>query len=90
MVPYLMLEDHTQTYEKEIKKGIYSPMQFSDYRTPVVPVRKALQPCQQKAKLRVCSEYSVTVNAQLHHPMPHPDDLKYLDPVSSGISVRTL
>ena len=78
MVPYLMLEDHTQTYKNEIKKGICSPTQFSDYETPVVPVRKTLQPCQQRAKLRVYSEYSVTVNAQLEtrrHPMTHPDDL---------------
>ena len=43
-----------------------------------VPVCKALQPDQKKAKLRVCGDYSVTVNAQLethHHPMLHPDNL---------------
>ena len=44
----------------------------------MVPVCKALQPGQQKAKLRVSGDYSVTVNAQLeithHHHMPYPDD----------------
>ena len=54
------------------------PNAVSDCGTPVVPVCKALQLCQQKAKLKVCSEYSVTVNAKLEthrNPMPHPDDL---------------
>ena len=52
-------------------------MQFNDYKTPVVPVCKALQPGQQKAKLRVSGDYSVKVNAQLEitHHHPYPDDL---------------
>ena len=35
MVPYSMLEDLTHTYEDGIKKGIWIPMQFNDYGTPV-------------------------------------------------------
>ena len=73
-----MLKDLTQTYEDGIKKGIWIPTQFNDYGTPVFPVDKALQPGQQKAKLRVFDDYSVTVNAQLeahHHPIPCQDHL---------------
>ena len=53
-------------------------MEFNDYGTPVVPIRKALQLGQQKAKLQVCGNYSVTVNAQLDthcHPKPRPDEI---------------
>jgi len=51
---------------------------FNAYGTPVVSIRKALLPRQQKAKIRVCGDYSVTVNAQLEihrQPMPLPEDL---------------
>ena len=44
----------------------------------MVPVRKALLPGQQKHELRVCGDYSVTVNHQLEahrQPIPLPDDL---------------
>ena len=44
----------------------------------VVPVHKALQPNEKRIKLRVCGDYSVTVNPQLdthRQPLPLPDDL---------------
>lgn len=44
----------------------------------IVPVRKALLTGQKKAKIRVCSDYSVTVNQHLkehRHPLPLPEDL---------------
>ena len=43
----------------------------------MVPVRKAPLPGQRKPRLRICGDYSVTVNAQLEthrYPIPHPED----------------
>lgn len=43
-----------------------------------VPVREAMVPGQVKSKLRVCGDYSTTVNLQLEtyrYPIPLPEDL---------------
>ena len=77
-VPLAVLEELNHTYEAGIKQGLWIPIQFNSWGTPAVPIRKQLQPGQHKAKLRVCGDYSVTVNPQLEphrHPMPLPEDL---------------
>jgi hypothetical protein len=77
-VPLAIQEDLNAAYDQGIAKGIWIPVQFCDYGTPVVPVRKAQQPGQKKPALRVCGDYSVTVNPQLEmhrQPMPRPEDL---------------
>ena len=77
-VPFALLEDLNQAYDEGIKKGIWVPTTFNEYGTPVVPIRKALQPNEKRNKLRVCGDYSVTVNPQLdthRQPLPLPDDL---------------
>ena len=77
-VPLAVLEELNYTYEAGIKQGLWIPIQFNSWGTPVVPIRKQLQPGQHKAKLRVCGDCSVTVNPQLEphrHPMPLPEDL---------------
>ena len=77
-VPYAVLDDLNAAYEAGIQKGIWVPTSFNEYGTPVVPVRKAMLPGQKKAKLRVCGDYSVTINSQLEthrHPIPRPEDL---------------
>ena len=77
-VPYAMLEDLNMAYEAGIKKGVWEPTTFCEYGTPVVPIKKVLLPGQNKAKIRVCGDYSVTVNPQLEthrQPMPLPDEL---------------
>ena len=64
-------------YDAGIAAGVWQPTQFSAHGTPVVPIRKAALPGK-PAKLRVCGDYSVTVNHQLEpyrHPMPLPEDL---------------
>lgn len=71
-VPFAMTEDLNQTYDAGIAKGIWKPVQFSAYGTPVVPVRK------HGGKIRVCGDYSRTVNTQLEthrQPIPLPEDL---------------
>ncbi|KFD47710.1 hypothetical protein M513_11388 [Trichuris suis] len=77
-VPFAILEDLNQAYDAGIKRGVWVPTQFNEYGTPVVPVRKPLSTDRRKATLRVCGDYSVTVNPQLdthRHPMPLPEDL---------------
>ena len=78
VVPLAIQEDLCQAYNARIAKGVWQPTQFNDYGTPVdLPIRKPCLPGQ-PAKLRVCGDYSVTVNQQLephHHPMPLPEDL---------------
>ena len=78
VVPFAIQEDLTQAYDAGIKRGIWKPTNFNAYGTPVVPIRKALLPGQPKAKLRVCGDYSATVNPQLddhRQPVPLPEDL---------------
>ena len=77
-VPFALQEDLAQAYEAGIKRGVWQKTQFNEYGTPVVPIRKPLLPGQAKAKLRVCGDYSATVNAQLEthrHPIPTPEKL---------------
>ena len=77
-VPYALQEDLNAAYEAGIQKGVWVPTSFNEYGTPVVPIRKVPLPGQEKAKLRVCGDYSVTVNPQLEthrHPIPRPEDL---------------
>ena len=77
-VPFAILEELNSVYDAGIRKGIWIPAQFNHYGTPVVPVRKRIQPNQKKAGLRICGDYSVTINSQLEthrYPMPLPEDL---------------
>ena len=77
VVPFAIQEDLYQVYDAGIARGVWLPTQFNNYGTPVVPIHKPSLPGQ-LTKLRVCGDYSVTVNQQLEphrHPMPLPEDL---------------
>lgn len=77
-VPYAIQDDLEKVYKEGIANGTWEPVQFNDYGTPVVPIKKALLPGQKKANIRVCGDYSVTINRQLkdhRHPLPLPEDL---------------
>ena len=77
VVPFALQEDLTQAYDVGIAKGVWRPAQFNSYGTPVVPIRKKAAEGS-NAPLRVCGDYSVTVNPQLEphrYLMPLPDDL---------------
>ena len=68
-------EDVSQTIQAGI---MWRPTSFNDYGTPVVHIRKSTLPGQSHSKIRVCGDYSVTVNPQLEphqYPMPLPEDL---------------
>ena len=77
VVPFAIQEDLCQAYDAGIARGVWLPTHLNGYGTPVVPIHKPSLPGQ-PAKLRVCGDYSVTVNQQLEphcHPMPLPKDL---------------
>ena len=77
-VPIAIQADLDTALQAGIKKGIWEPVQFNAYGTPVVPIKKKSTPGQTTPSIRVCGDYSVTVNPQLEphrHPMPQPDDL---------------
>ena len=77
-VPSAVQEDLNQAYDVGIAKGIWKPVTFNEYGTPVVPVRKQSQLNQPSGDVRVCGDYSVFSNGQLEthrQPMPLPEDL---------------
>ena len=77
-VPFALRDDLAKGYEEGIAKGVWKPVQFNEYGTPVVPIRKAHSTGTLKPKLRICGDYSVSINDQLEdhrHPMPLPEDL---------------
>ena len=76
-VPLALQEDLNATYDTGIKRGIWKPVIFNSWGTPVVPIRKVALPGK-NAALRVCGDYSVTVNCQLQEhcqSIPFPEDL---------------
>ncbi|KAL5510824.1 hypothetical protein EMCRGX_G006430 [Ephydatia muelleri] len=78
VVPLAIQEDLSTAYDAGIARGVWQSVQFNNYGTLVVPIRKVTLPGQTTAKLRVCGVYSVTVNPQLEphrHPIPRPEDL---------------
>ena len=77
-VPFSILQDLNEAYEAGSKRGVWELTDFNSYGTPVVPIRKSPLPGQAKASIRVCGDYSVTVNSQLEdhrQPIPLPEDL---------------
>ena len=77
-VPFAIQADLSQAYDAGIEKGIATPVQFNEWGTSVVPIRKKRPANNTKASLRVCGDYSATVNPQLEvhrHPLPLPEDL---------------
>ena len=77
-VPFALRDDLAKGYEEGIAKGVWKPVQFNEYGTPVVPIRKAKTTSSLKPKLRICGDYSVGINDQLEdhrQPMPLPEEL---------------
>ena len=65
-------------YEEGIAKGVWKPVQFNEYGTPVVPIHKAHTLGSLKPMLRICGDYLVSINDQLEdhrHPLPLPEEL---------------
>ena len=77
-VPFALRDDLAKGYEEGIAKGVWKQVQFNEYGTPVVPIRKTQTASSLKPKLRICGDYSVGINDQLEdhrQPMPLPEEL---------------
>jgi len=55
-VPFALHEDLSHAYDQGIARGVWKPVQFNDYGTPVVPIKKSLLPGQTTPSLRVCGD----------------------------------
>ena len=78
LVPFALRDDLVKGYEEGITKSVWKPVQFNEYGTPVVPIRKAHTSGSLKPKLRICGDYSMGINDQLEdhrHPLPLPEEL---------------
>ena len=77
-VPFAIQDDLARAYDAGIARGVWTPTQFNDWGTPVVLIHKPPLPGDDKPRLRVCGDYSMTVNPQLAvhcHPLPLPEEL---------------
>ena len=71
-VPFAIREKVERKLERLQALGILRPMQFSDWATPIVPVRKS------DGGVRICGAYKITVNraAKLErYPIPRIEEL---------------
>ena len=71
-VPFKLIPRVDKEIENLINEGILVKVETSEFATPVVPVLKA------DDTVRLCGDYSVTVNPQLQiteHPLPTIDEL---------------
>ena len=71
-LPYALKEKVEQELERLQKEGVITPVQFSDWAAPIVPVIKA------DGNVRICGDYKVTVNrvSKLDaYPLPRVEDL---------------
>ena len=71
-VPYVLRPKIDVELERMEAEGIISPVSWSEWATPVVPVVK------QNGSVRICSDFKVTVNPQLkvdQYPLPLIDDI---------------
>ena len=77
-VPFAIQQGLARAYETGIARGIWTSAPFNDWGTPVVSVQKSPLPGNNKPRLRIFGDYSVTVNPQLEvhrHPLPLPEEL---------------
>lgn len=71
-VPYALRGKVDAELQRLQKAGVISPVQFSDWAAPIVPVLK------QDGSIRICGDFKVTVNPVATpdtYPLPRIDDL---------------
>ena len=84
-VPYSMKEGVEEELFRLQNAGVISPIQFSEWATPIVPVVKS------NGTIRICGDYKATVNPILevdHYPLPDIDEL--LSQLAGGVSFSKL
>ena len=71
-VPFALKKSVEAELQRLEDEGIISPVQFSSWAAPIVPVVKS------NGKIRVCGDYKVTINQALQpdsYPLPRVDEL---------------
>ena len=72
VVPYALKPKVEAEIDRLLQQGVISPVQFSEWATPIVPVIK------KNGGVRICGDFKVTVNPALcveHYPIPRIEDL---------------
>ncbi|KAJ8023976.1 hypothetical protein HOLleu_36568 [Holothuria leucospilota] len=71
-VPFSLKEGVEKELERLQEQNIISPVEFSEWATPIVPVVKT------DGSIRICGDYKVTLNQCVKvdkYPLPHIEDL---------------
>ncbi len=71
-VPFAKKEKVDEDIQRLLHMKVLSPMKFSNYASPIVPVNKP------SGAVRICGDYKVTLNKQINvdkYPLPRPDEL---------------
>lgn len=74
-VAYALREAVSYALDEGVSKGIWSPTQYNDSGTPIVPIRKSTT-----GKIRICGDYSTWINNYLEDyrfPIPQVDELMH-------------
>lgn len=77
--PYALRDSIEEELNRLQRDGIIAPVEFSEWATPIVPVRK------KDGTIRICGDYKTTVNRVTksdNYPIPRIEDLAYA--LSSG------
>lgn len=72
VVPYAIRPKVEAELTRLTEMGVISPMQYSEWATPVVPVIK------KDGSVRLCGDFKVTLNPAIcvdHYPIPRIEDL---------------
>ncbi|XP_064458841.1 uncharacterized protein K02A2.6-like [Ornithodoros turicata] len=71
-IPFSIRTAVERDLERQVANGVLSPIETSSWTTPIVVVPKP------NGAVRVCGDFSVTVNPQLdiaQYPLPRPEEL---------------
>lgn len=71
-IPYKILDEVDRQIEEFVKKGLWTPLRFSEWASPLVVVDK------KSGGLRLCVDYKGTVNPNIErdmYPLPKLDDI---------------
>lgn len=71
-LPYVLKDKVEKELERLQQQGVITPVQFSDWAAPIVPVVKS------DGNIRICGDYKVTANAVSKldsYPLPRVEDL---------------
>ncbi|XP_064469193.1 uncharacterized protein K02A2.6-like [Ornithodoros turicata] len=71
-IPFALRSLVENDLERQCKNGVLTPVDYSDWATPIVVVPKP------NGAVRVCGDFSVSINPQLditQYPLPRPEEL---------------